>query len=373
MNKIFMSGPNVGKLEEEYVLDALRNGWYENKYYYVEKFEKDFASWHNRKYSLMTPNCTTAIWLLLGGLGIGEGDEVIVPECTWIASVVSSHHLGAKLVFCDIDSHTWCLSPESVKKKINEKTKAIIAVNLYGNMADWDELEKIAKENNLYLIEDAAESLGSTYKGRRAGSFGTGSVFSFHNTKTITTGEGGMLLMDDKELFDKCVKLRDLGRGPETKPYYNELIGFKFMPFNIQAALGLAQFERVDELVDERRNIFEMYREQLSDLDVTFNYEDNDSFNCAWLTTIVIGKEYDIDKNEFIAKMEDLGTPARPFFYPLSSLPPFGLDLSKENPVSYDISSRGVNLPSASNLTIGDINLICKNIKTVLYERRRNN
>jgi perosamine synthetase len=372
MNNIFMSGPNIGKLEEEYVLDALRNGWYENKYYYVEKFEQNFASWHGRKYSLMTPNCTTATWLLLGGLGIGEGDEVIVPECTWIASVVSSYHLGAKLVFCDINPHTWCLCTESVKQKITKKTKAILAVNLYGNMADWDELEKIAKENNIYLIEDAAESLGSTYRGRRSGSFGTGSVFSFHNTKTITTGEGGMLLLDDKELFNKCVKLRDLGRGPETKPYYNELIGFKFMPFNIQAALGLAQFERIDELVAQRRDIFNLYRENLKDLDVTFNYEDNESFNCAWLTTIVIGKDYNIDKNKFIARMGELGTPARPFFYPLSSLPPFNIDLSEENPISYDISRRGVNLPSASNLTKKGIDTICKNIKTILYEKRHN-
>lgn len=368
-----MSGPNVGKLEEEYVLDALRNGWYENKYYYVEKFEKDFASWHGRNYSLMTPNCTTAIWLLLGGLGIGDGDEVIVPECTWIASVVSSHHLGAKLVFCDIDPQTWCLCPQSLEKKITKKTKAIIAVNLYGNMAEWNKLEKIAKENNLFLIEDAAESLGSTYKGKRAGSFGIGSVFSFHNTKTITTGEGGMLLLDDNELFDKCVKLRDLGRSPETKPYYNELIGFKFMPFNMQAALGLAQFQRINELVEQRRTIFNLYREYLKDLDLSFNHENEDSFNCAWLTTIVIGKEYNIDKNEFIERMESLGTPARPFFYPLSSLPPFGLDLSEENPVSYDISKRGVNLPSASNLTETDIKLICKNIKTILDERRFNN
>lgn len=364
---IFMSGPNIGKLEEEYVLDALRNGWYENKYYYVEKFECDFALWHGRKYSLMTPNCTTAIWLLLAGLDIKKGDEIIVPECTWIASVVSSCHLGAKLIFCDIDPKTWCISPNSIMRKITPKTKAIISVNIYGNMAEWDKLEKIAKKNNIYLIEDAAESLGSTYKGRKSGTFGVGSVFSFHNTKTITTGEGGMLLIDDEDLYKKCIKLRDLGRGPETKPYYNELIGFKFMPFNIQAALGLAQLQRIEELIEQRKNIFRIYKENLKYLDVTLNYEDSNVSNCAWMTTMIIGEKYQMDKNEFIQKMSNFGIPVRPFFYPLSSLPPFNKDLSTENCVSYNISKRGINLPSASNLKNEDIYLICEKIKTILF------
>ena len=236
MNKIHMAGADVGDLEVEYVTDALRNGWYEDKYYYVEKLESEFSKYHNRSYGLMTPNCTSAIHLILASLGVGNGDEVIMPECTWIASSVSTVHLGAKPIFCDIEKDSWCLDPASVRKSITNKTKAIIVVDLFGNMANWEELEKISQEYNIPLIEDAAEALGSTLRGVKAGKFGIGSTFSFHNTKTITTGEGGMLLLDDKCLYEKCVKLRDLGRGPSTKPYFNVVVGYKWMPFNMQAA-----------------------------------------------------------------------------------------------------------------------------------------
>jgi perosamine synthetase len=364
--KIFPAGADVGELEIEYVTDALKNGWYEDKYYYVEKLEKDFAKYHYRKYALMTPNCTTAIHLLMAGLGIGPGDEVIAPECTWIASVVSSVHLGAKLVFCDIEEDSWCIDPKSVEENITENTKAIICVDLFGNMANWDELNKISKKYNIPLVEDSAEALGSLYNNQRAGEFGIGSVFSFHNTKTMTTGEGGMLLLDDDDLYNKCVKLRDLGRGPDTKAYFNEVIGYKFMPFNVQAALGLAQFERVEELIQKKRTHFEVYRENLKDLDVELNYEPSNVFNSAWITTMVLGDSYDMDKNELIEKMSEYDIPLRPFFYPLSSIPAFKDHPSDKNPVSYRISNKGVNLPGAYNLTEEDIKYICDKIKLIL-------
>lgn len=364
-----MAGADVGELEIQYVTDALKNGWYEDKYYYVEKLETEFAKYHGRKYALMTPNCTSAIHLLLAGLGVGSGDEVIVPECTWIATSVSTVHLGAKLVFCDIEDDSWCLDPKSVRKAITSNTKAIIAVDLFGNMANWGELENISKEFNIPLVEDAAEALGSTLNGRKAGTFGVGSVFSFHNTKTMTTGEGGMMLIDDSDLYDRCVKLRDLGRGPNTKPYFNEIVGFKFMPFNIQAALGLAQFERLDELIAIKRKHFEYYRNELKDYDLTFNAEPAGVFNGAWITGMVLGNCYNMDKHTFIKKLEELGVPIRPFFYPLSSIPAYkddyeGNDIKNKN--SYSISKRGVNLPGGANLSYNDLEFICKNIKKIL-------
>ena len=236
-----MAGADVGELEIEYVTDALRNGWYENKYYYCETLQKEFAEYHNRKYALMTTSCTTSLHLILAALGIAPGDEVIVPECTWIASVSPVVQCGAKPIFCDIEEKNWCLDPESLKKSITNRTKAVIVVDLFGNMPQMDKIQKICDDNNLPLIEDAAEALGSIYKGTRAGKFGIASTFSFHNTKTMTTGEGGMLLLDDEEIYKKCVKLRDHGRGPETKAYYNDMVAYKYMPFNVQAALGLAQ------------------------------------------------------------------------------------------------------------------------------------
>jgi perosamine synthetase len=368
MNSIYMAGADIGDLEVEYVTDALKNGWYNNKYYYCETLEKEFAEYHNRKYALMTPNCTSAIHLILAAIGVDSSSEVIVPECTWIASAVSSHHLGAKLVFCDIEEDTWCLDPQSVRDSITENTKAIIAVDLFGNMANWSELEKISKEYDIPIIEDAAEALGSVLDGRRAGNFGLASTFSFHNTKTMTTGEGGMLLLDDDELFEQCVKFRDLGRGPDTKPYFNELIGYKFMPFNLQAALGLAQFRRIDELVAIKRRHLSFYRNLLSDLKIQFNYEPSNVINGAWTTALVLDKSYNMNKTEFINRLQEVGVPSRPFFYPLSSLPPFNLQdqYKDKNKTSYDISSRGINLPGASRLTNMQLKLVCDGIREVL-------
>tara|TARA_R110000851_G_scaffold193161_3_gene343940 strand:+ start:252 stop:1376 length:1125 start_codon:yes stop_codon:yes gene_type:complete len=368
---IHMAGADIGERECTYVMDALRNGWYEDKYYYVEKLETEFAKYHNRKYALMTPNCTSAIHLLLAGIGIGPGDEVIVPECTWIATTVSSVHLGAKVIFCDIEKDSWCLDPISVRNSITDKTKAIIVVDLFGNMANWEELEKISKEYNIPLVEDAAEALGSTLNGVRAGKFGVGSTFSFHNTKTMTTGEGGMLLLDDEELFKKCTLIRDLGRGPNTKPYFNEVIGNKFMPFNIQAALGLAQFERIDELVSIKRSHYEFYKQELSDLDVQFNAEPSNIFNGVWITGMVLGKSYNMDKHAFIDKLQSIGIPSRPFFYPLSSIPAYNQQeqYKNKNINSYDISSRGINLPGAANLTQENLQDICSGVRKVLESK----
>ena len=371
VDKIYAAGASVGDLEIKYVVDALKNGWYENKYFYCEKFQDEFSKFHNRKFALMTPNCTSAIHLLLAGLGIGPGDEVIVPECTWIATSVSTVHLGATPIFCDIEKDSWCLDPVSVESAITDKTKAIIAVNLFGNMSNWPELEKISKKYNIPLIEDAAESLGSIQNGTRSGKFGIGSTFSFHNTKTITTGEGGMLLLDDEDLYNKCAMIRDLGRGPNTKPYFNEMIGFKFMPFNIQAALGLAQFERLDELVSIKRRHLERYKKNLEGLDVKLNHEPLNVFNGAWITGMVLSKEYGYKKNKFIEDAEKLGIPLRPFFYPLSSIPAFNMSdqYNNINVNAYDISSRGVNLPGAMNLTDDQIDFISEKIIQLLKKR----
>jgi perosamine synthetase len=365
-----MAGPWITEKEVETVVDAMRNGWYEKPYYYVETFQREFAAWHGRKYALMTPNCTTAIHLLLTCLGIGEGDEVIVPDCTWIASAAAITYRRATPVFCDIDPVHWCLDPESVERRITPKTKAIIAVGLFGNMPLLDELQAVADRHGILLIEDSAESLGSTYKGRKAGTFGVGSVFSFHRTKTLCTGEGGMLLLDDPELYERCVIWRDHGRGPNTKMYFNEEVTYKYMPFNVQAALGYAQFQRLDELIGRKREIFEWYKEDLADVpDLQFNAEPVDGFNSVWITGLVFGPSHGMTKESAIEKMKAKGLPLRPFFYPLSALPAYpGMEETgrRNNPRAYDISGRGVNLPCAMNLTREQTRAICDGIRDIL-------
>jgi perosamine synthetase len=305
--------------------------------------------------------------LLLAGLGIGPGDEVIAPDCTWIGSVACITYQKATTVFADIDPIHWCLTPESIEKSITPKTKAVIVVDLFGNMPDWDGIKEVCDRHGIYMIEDAAEALGSMYKGTRAGKFGVGSTFSFHRTKTITTGEGGMLLIDDEKLYERCKFLRDHGRAPGT--YYNTEVTFKYMPFNLQAAIGYGQFQRIDELVDKKRWIWKGFQERLASIpDILLNPEPSYVKNGIWATALVFGKSHHMTRDRALEEIPKLGLPVRPFFYPLSSLPAFK-DHSKAretNLVAYDTSSRGINLPCSLNLTESDLDRYSDGIYKIL-------
>ena len=312
----------------------------------------------------MTPCCTHAIHLLLLTLGIKEGDEIIVPECTWTGSVAPITYQKAIPVFADIDDN-WCLSVETIKKKITKKTKAILVVDLYGNMPDMDDIQELADDNNILLIEDSAEALGSKYYNVRAGKFGVGSVHSFHRTKTLTTGEGGLLLLDDEELYSRAKFLRDHGRS-SVNPYYVLEPAPKYMPSNLQAALALAQFDRIDELVNRKRDILYSYKKNLAKFDfLSLNMDNDNIFNGAWATTMVMGKRTKILASELMKKLEIDGIPSRPFFYPMSSVPAYekylknGKDI---NPNSYNISKRGITLPSHYLITDSQLNYIADKI-----------
>jgi perosamine synthetase len=375
MKPIFMAGPWVTEHELNVVADAMRNGWYEKAYYYVETFQKEFAAYHGRKYGIMTPNCTMAIHLLLTAMGVTEGDEVICPECTWIATAAPITYLRATPVFCDIEPDNWCLDPASARKSITPKTKAIIAVDLYGNMPLMDELQSLSREYGIPLVEDSAEALGSVYKGVRAGKFGVGSVFSFHRTKTITTGEGGMLLLDDDALYERCMFLRDHGRKKDGPAYYNYEVTYKYMPSNLHAALGYAQFQRIEELVGKKRELLKAYRERLDDIhDLQLNNEPAHVINGAWATALVFGKSHGVTKFDVMRGMQEMGIPSRPFFYPLSSLPAYpGLEerYKGRNPLSYDVSLRGINLSCAMNLTDDQIDAQCDAIRRILAKNTK--
>jgi perosamine synthetase len=374
MEPIYMAGPSITEHEIAVVNDAMRTGWYEKPYWYVETFQKEFAAYHGRKYGIMTPNCTMSIHLLLTALGISDGDEVIVPECTWIATAAPVSYLRATPVFCDIEPVNWCLDPESVERCITPRTRAVIAVDLFGNMPVMDEVVSLAEKHGIPLIEDSAESLGSIYKGTRAGKFGVGSVFSFHRTKTLVTGEGGMLLLDDDKLYERCMFLRDHGRKPGGPIYYNYEVTYKYMPFNLQAALGYAQFQRLDELVNKKREIWQMYKERLAGVDdIELNAEPEGVYNSVWITGLVFGKSHNLSKLDAMARLSELGLPSRPFFYPLSSLPAYpGFEerYRPHNPRSYDISARAINLPGALNLTEDQIDAVCDGIKKVCEQSR---
>jgi perosamine synthetase len=363
VKKVLYSKPSIGELEKKYVCDAIENGWGEKCYDYIYKFQDRYKDYLGVKHAIATSSCTGALHIALKTIGIEAGDEVIVPDATWIASVAPITYLCAKPVLVDVLESTWCIDPKEIEKAITPKTKAIIAVHIYGNMCEMDEIMAIAKKHNLYVIEDSAEAIGSEYKGQKAGSMGDFGVFSFHGTKTITTGEGGMLVTNSDRLYEKASILHDHGRDPKIKKmFWAEKIGFKYKMSNLQAALGYAQMQRVEELVNKKIEIFKMYKETLSKIDtIEMNYEQEYVKNSYWMPTIILDEKVHRERDEFIAYLNEHGIGARPFFYPVSSFPEFCK--IKKNVKSYRLSKNGVNLPSNFDINEDDISFISSIIR----------
>jgi len=364
MERIPVAGPSITQREIDYVTDAVTNAWYGNANVYHARFESAFATYVDRKYAMALPSATSAIHLTLLALGVGAGDEVIIPDSTWIASAAPISYVGATPVFVDVDQATWCIRPDSFEAAITDRTKAVILVDLYGSMPEMDKILTIASARGIAVIEDAAEAVGSEYCGRPAGSFGEMSVFSFHGSKTLTTGEGGMFVTDRRDLFDRAQFLRDHGRVPGDVQFFNTEVAYKYKMSSMQAALGLAQLERIDELVQKKRDIFAMYRNAFADANgITLNAEPAGTKNSYWMITAVWDRAFGKSKNEVVLAMRDGGVDVRPFFHPLSSLPayaglPGAAAASRANHVSYDLSSRAVNLPSGFNVTADNVALI---------------
>jgi perosamine synthetase len=374
-DKISVAGPSITQKEIDYVADAVAHSWYGNANVYQNRFERAFAEYVGVKHAVSLPSCTSAIHLSLLALGIGPGDEVIVPDATWIASVAPVSYVGATPVFADIEEATWCLAPDSVACCMTGKTRAVIAVDLYGNMPNMDGLRAIVAGNGIPLIEDAAEALGAEYRAGRAGSFGDTGVFSFHGSKTLTTGEGGMLVTDREDVYRRVLYLRDHARAPGEKMFWNTEVGQKYRMSDLQAALGLAQLERLEELLERKREIFRWYRNELSEIGgLTLNPEALAGCNSYWMTTAVLDPGLGLKKEELIEELRRKNIDCRPFFYPLSSLPayarlPQAAEARPRNRVCYAICPYGVNLPSALNLTRSQVVYVCDVLKGILQRR----
>jgi len=363
---ILTAGPSITQKEISYVQDAIQNGWNEHWNDYIIKFENKFAEYIGVKHALTTSSCTGAMHLGLKSMGLQLGDEVIVPEITWVATASSVTYVNANPIFVDIDPETWCIDPTSIQNSITSKTKAIMPVHLYGHPADMEKIYEIAHEHDLLVFEDAAQSIGTTFKNKKTGSFGNASAFSFQGAKILSTGEGGMFLTDDTELFEKVSKLGDHGRSL-TKSLWNDEIGFKYKMSNLQAAMGLAQLERIEELIEKKRMIYSWYHKTLNSIeDISLNVEKNNSRNIFWMTTIVLGEKLKIDRDEFIQKLKQWNIDSRPVFYPISNMPMFK---TKHNPNAEFFSKNGINLPSGHNLVEEEVEYICDIIKMVLKEK----
>jgi len=369
LSQIFYTKPSITQKEIEYATDAATVGWGARCYEYIAKFEAHFKEHLGVSYAIATSSCTGAIHTGLSALGIGPGDEVIVADINWIASAAAVTYLGAKVVLVDVLPDTWCVDPKQVEKAITKRTKAIIAVHLYGNLCELDELFRIGEKHNIPVIEDAAEAIGSVYKGKRAGSLGTFGVFSFHGTKTITTGEGGMFVTQDEELYEKVLTLSNHGRSrTQTIQFWPDMVGFKYKMSNIQAAIGCAQMERIDELIDRKRRIFELYKEKLQGFPVSLNPEPPDCQNGYWMVTIVVDDGIPFDRDLLLQEFKKNNIDGRVFFWPLSLVRNNDDRFIKagDNSVSYGLYNRAVNLPCYHDITERDVDRVVCCVKQVI-------
>jgi perosamine synthetase len=347
-----ISQPSIGEKELEYVSDAVKSGWVSSIGKYIESFESAFATFCGTKYALAVSNGTTALHLALVAAGVGRGDEVIVPDLTFIATANAVTYTGASVVCVDIDAQTLCIDVNAVERAITPRTRAIIPVHLYGHAAQMDALMKVAKNRRIHVIEDAAEAHGAEFKGQRVGSFGDFGVFSFYGNKVITTGEGGMLTTNNQDLFLKAKRLRDHAMSPD-KRYWHSEVGFNYRMTNLQAALGVAQMERISEFLAKRQTIMRWYREAIgSEVDVRLSYEAPGTHNVYWMVCLEIAGITEADRGRVMKNLRDLGVDSRPYFYPVSDMPMYK---PADTPVSHDVSRRGMNLPCYTDLTEADV------------------
>jgi len=364
MERILTAGPYVDETEIKYVLDAVKNGWGKNWNIYLKKFEEAFAKYVGVKYCMATSCCTGALHLSLASLGIGPGDEVIVPDMTWIGSNIAINYLGATPVFVDIKKEDWTVDPNEIEKAITKNTKAIIPVHMYGYPCDMEKIMEIAKKHNLHVIEDAAPAVGATVNGKKVGSFGTFGCFSFQGAKLLVTGEGGMLCTNDKELFDKAHNLNDHGRDPNIMFWINQ-IGYKYKMSNMQAAFGLAQLEKIDYLIKRKREVYEEYCKQLKDIkEIEIYGKQENKKSIFWMTSILVKDECKVNRDEIMKQLDEkYDVDSRPVFPKVSKFPMYK---EVNNKVSDYVSKRAINLPSSVILTKEEITRVCDGIKGII-------
>lgn len=361
-----ISEPDISEREIEYVKDAVSSGWVSSHGKYIEEFESKFIAYIGTSRGLTCSNGTSALHLALSALGIGKGDEVIVPDLTFISPVNAVLYNNAVPVLCDVNRENWSIDPDEVEEKITRRTKAIIAVHLYGNSANMDRLVKISEQYGLYLIEDTAESLGTTYRGKKLGSFGDIGCFSFYGNKTITTGEGGFCTTNQDELSERMLLLRDHGMR-QDKRYWHDFIGYNYRMTNLQAALGVAQLERIKHFITKKRVIAEHYEKRLKGSITTHPIGKNYK-GTFWLYSILVDNFH--LREALIKYLQKNEIEVRRFFYPAHSMPIYERFSKGKYLVAQDISERGINLPSGVKLTIEQIDYISDKIVDFLNHRR---
>ena len=351
--------PMLSGNEKKYVLDCLDSTWISSKGVYLQKFEEAFSQKINVQYSTATSNGTVALHLTLLALGISAGDEVIAPTLTYIASVNAIRYTGATPIFVDSLSSTWQMDPVDIEKKVTKKTKAIMVVHLYGHSCDMDAIMAISRRHNLYVVEDAAEAFGSKFKNTPVGSIGHIAAFSFFGNKTITTGEGGMVVSNDQTLIDRVAHFKGQGLAAHRQ-YWHDVVGYNYRMTNICAAIGLAQLEQADQFIERKREIACIYKKLLKDLPLEVHEESPDIFHSYWMFSILVK---DAKKRDSLRDfLLENGIETRPLFYPVHTMPMYNNPLQSHR-VAEDLGWRGLNLPSYPGLENHQINFICDAIR----------
>ncbi|MCK9337533.1 MAG: aminotransferase class I/II-fold pyridoxal phosphate-dependent enzyme [Arcobacteraceae bacterium] len=344
--------PNLNGNEFKYLTDAFMSTWISSSGEYIVRFEEEFSKYSDCKYGVAVSNGTVALHLALVVLGIGEGDEVIVPDLTFAATINTVLHAGATPVIVDVEEDSWCIDPKAIERAITPKTKAIIPVHLYGQSCDMATIMEIAKQYNLKVIEDCAEAHGAMFDGKKVGSFGDIGCFSFYGNKVITTGEGGMCTTNNEELNSKIRVLRDHGMS-KTKRYWHDVVGYNYRLTNLQAAIGVAQLERIDNIHTNRRQYENSYKEVLKDTkSFTFQKDLPNRQRITWLVSILLDDS--IDRDSYILKLKNHGIDARPFFYPLSDMEIYAKYCKEDTKISHKLSKIGLNLPTYETLKSAD-------------------
>lgn len=351
--------PRFSSQEKLYVNQCLDSTWISSRGEFVNRFEESFSDFIGVSYATSVCNGTVAIHLALEALGVGPGDEVIVPTLTYVASVNTIIQTGAKPIFVDSLEETLQINPEDVKQKITAKTKAVMAVHLYGLPCEMDMLKTICQENDLFLIEDCAEAFGSYYKGQHVGTFGDVATFSFFGNKTITTGEGGMVVSNSESVIEKAQHLKNQGVS-KTKEYWHDSLAYNYRMTNICAAIGLAQLEQADSILAKKRDIASWYYDGLSGLPLKVHQELPETTHSFWMCSILV--ENGTVRNSLREYLHKSGIETRPVFYPAHTLPHCLVDESY--PVAELISEQGINLPSYPDLSKADVNHIVSTIRS---------
>lgn len=362
--------PDLSGNEQKYLLDCIESGWISSKGKYVGQFEQEFSKLHLNRHATSTTNGTSALELALLSIGIEKGDEVIVPNVTFAASINAVINIGATPVICDIENKSWCIDISKIEKLITKKTKALMPVHLYGNACNMEQISNIACKYNLKVVEDCAESIGTKFNNIPVGTFGDASTFSFFGNKTITTGEGGMILFKDESHFNKAQLLKNHGMTEKNR-YWHEVVGNNYRLTNMQAAIGLAQLERIDQIIDKKRKLASVYSEVLKDLSQIemLPEEHNQKFHSNWLYTVVFEKiEF---KDQIKRFLESINIDTRPMFYPLSDMPIYKKYHCGDISISQSISYRGLSLPSSYSLGEDEAESIAKNIKQFFKKEKR--